>query len=236
MTTTRSALPLGRRIVPLTHQIIVPLQSGYLADRPDAVATLARLRRGAGKPPEDVPDLWGLVDTGALYEDLPPGTRPATQGAETALERAENALHVALTLWALHQQSRREGMHRRDEPARPAGLGAAVRRLMPGQDIDEPLRRRLVRAGNAPDLTTLAQRLRDIVPLLRPADIALDYALLAHQLYRWQQTGGREEVRRAWGRSFHTHRTREGDGDPPTDSAGSPGTPDLTGNTDKDVP
>lgn len=30
--------------------------------------------------------------------------------------RAEDALHAALTLWALHQQSRPIGMHQADRP------------------------------------------------------------------------------------------------------------------------
>ncbi|WP_416223442.1 type I-E CRISPR-associated protein Cse2/CasB [Streptomyces hygroscopicus] len=59
------------------------------------------------------------------------------------------------------------------------------------------------RADTAPHLPALAQRLREIVVLLRREDISLDYSMLAEQLYRWQLPGGRQIVRRAWGRSFH---------------------------------
>jgi CRISPR system Cascade subunit CasB len=83
---------------------------------------------------------------------------------------------------------------------------------MPANEIDEPVRKRLVRAGSAPDLAALAQRLREIVLLLRREDIALDYALLAEQLFRWQQPGGRDTVRRAWGRSFHAYRADKDSG------------------------
>ncbi|MGW5609442.1 type I-E CRISPR-associated protein Cse2/CasB [Streptomyces sp. NPDC003753] len=175
----------------LVGREIARLQRGYLADRPEAVAALARLRRGAGRDAAAVPDLWGLVDLEPLYDD----PRLRTDAAETAV-------YTAMTLWSLHQQSRSSGMHR---PG--VELGAAVRRLMPAGEIDEPVRKRFVRAGTSATLSLLATRLRELVLLLRGQDIALDYALLAEQLYRWQQPGGPDRVRRSWGRAFHAHRT-----------------------------
>lgn len=218
----------ARRVATIAEEIVLPLQRAYLRDEPHAVAALARLRRGAGREFPQVPDLWGLVDTGPLHEVPKDGGGLALSEAELA--RAEDALHVALTLWALHQQSRQKGMHAPNRPKAPTGLGAAVRQLMPKDEIAEPVRKRLVRAGNAPNLTALAERLRDIVLLLRREDIALDYVLLAEQLYRWQTTGGRDSVRRAWGSSFNAHRADAGedtdDGDPTTASEAT---------TDKDL-
>ncbi|MDH6222706.1 type I-E CRISPR-associated protein Cse2/CasB [Streptomyces pseudovenezuelae] len=213
--TTSTSLVLPERVRRITAQNIGSLQRGYVADQPRAVAALARLRRGAGKEVHQVPDLWGLTDTGPLHDPTREGGLPPR---EEDLAHAENAVHVALTLWALHQQSRSTGMHRPDRKDAPAGLGSAVRRLMPQGDIDEPILKRLVRAGHAPDLASLAQRLREIVLLLRREDIPLDYALLAGQLWHWQRPGGRDDVRRAWGRSFHAYRpaksTVAGSGDP----------------------
>jgi CRISPR system Cascade subunit CasB len=166
------------------------LQEGYLNDHSAAVAALARLRRGAGKDAAAIPDLWGLIDTRDLYSD------PALRH-----EDAENAVYLATTLWALHQQSRSTRMHGLGGNE----LGAAVRRLMPPGEIDEPVRKRFVRAG-----TALAGRLREITVLLRGADVSLDYALLAEQLYLWQRPGGPDQVRRSWGRSFHAHQPRPG--------------------------
>ncbi|WP_432157533.1 type I-E CRISPR-associated protein Cse2/CasB [Streptomyces sp. bgisy153] len=194
-----AAVPVHQRVAQLTAAHIAPWQEGYLTDRPQAVAALARLRRGAGREAGETPDLWNLIDTDPLH--TPAGrTRPLS---ETELVRAENALHAALTLWAFHQQSRPAPMHRRHSRERPAGLGAAVRRLMPADGVDEPVRKRLVRAGTAPDLPALTQRLRDLVALLRREDIPLDYALLAGQFYLWQWPDGPADVRRRWGRSFH---------------------------------
>ncbi|MCF3132444.1 type I-E CRISPR-associated protein Cse2/CasB [Streptomyces olivochromogenes] len=199
--TTVSAPPSVRsRVADLAAARITTWQEGYLRDSPKDVAALARLRRGAGRDAADLPDLWTLVDTSPLHSRVE-GVRLL---GEEELLRAENAVHAALTLWALHQQSRGVRMHRPHARMRPTGLGASVRRLMPPNDIDEPVRKRLVRAGTAPDLTALSQRLRELIVLLRRADIPLDYGLLAGQLYTWQWPGGADTVRREWGRSFHS--------------------------------
>ena len=171
---------------------ICTLQYGYRQDRSDAVSTVARVRRGSGKPAWVMPDLWGLIGTEALYE------RP---WRESDAEQAENAVHMAVTLWALHQQGRRDGdMH----IAGGYGFGKAVRLLKP--DIDEPIRKRFVRAATASSLDALAGRVRELVLLMRKEGVGLDYGLLAAQLYRWQRPGGRAEVHREWGRSFHSYK------------------------------
>ncbi|NEC68301.1 type I-E CRISPR-associated protein Cse2/CasB [Streptomyces sp. SID9727] len=211
--TTPAQLTPRKRVEQLAGQRIALYQPGYLKDVPSAVAALARLRRGAGQAPERVPDLWNLIDTSSLHVPCD----GARELSEAELERAENALHVALTLWALHQQSRREaGMHEQGSRGKPRGLGAGVRRMMKPGEIDDPLRKRLVRAGAAPDVTILAQRLRDIVLLLRRERFSLDYVLLAGQLYTWQWPDGPDQVRREWGRSFHAWQgEKEDDGQKP---------------------
>ncbi|ACU72796.1 CRISPR-associated protein, Cse2 family [Catenulispora acidiphila DSM 44928] len=185
--------PIHELVKEIANAHIRKLQGGYLNDRPEAVAALARIRRGVGKPLHAVPDLWGLEGTDRLYTDIP-------DRRENERLRAENAVHIAVTLWAVHQQSRR------DSPMHVAGgpqLGRAVRALMPGDDIDEPLRRRFVRIGTATSLDTLAQRLRDVVLVLRQHTQAMDYAALAEQIYHWQMPDRRARVRRDWGRNFH---------------------------------
>ncbi|MFE7215577.1 type I-E CRISPR-associated protein Cse2/CasB [Streptomyces sp. NPDC057611] len=227
MTTVTAPVTPRERVTRLAAGHIAALQRGYLDDQSHAVAALARFRRGAGREAGHLPDLWALIDTGPLHE-TPDGARSLS---ESELVRAEDALHVALTLYALHQQSRRSGMHQADRPGRGRGLGAAVRRMMKPGEIDEAVHKRLVRAGTAPDLAVLAQRLRDIVVLLRREDIELDYALLAGQLYTWQWPGGADTVRREWGRSFHAWHDKSKDGAPA--SAGSDTT--RTTDTDKDA-
>ncbi|GAA1215040.1 hypothetical protein GCM10009665_01050 [Kitasatospora nipponensis] len=176
------------------------LQRGYLGQRSDAVAALARLRRGAGRDASAVPDLWGLLDVDPLYEQ-----------PDLHQTRAENALYTAMTLWAVHQQSQGNPMHRRSQE-----LGAAVRQLMRAGEIDGAILKRFVRTGTAPTLTLLSVRLRELVTLLRRDGIGLDYAVLADQLYWWQFPGRADGVRRAWGRSFHAFR-RDAETSPPAD-------------------
>lgn len=226
--TTSTAIPgptaKGHRdrgpVADAADRCIRRLQYGYRQDHPSAVATLARLRRGAGRPAHDVQDLWGLTATDELsgvLAELPDGEQRRFDH-----DRAEEALHLAVTLWALHQQSHREA----DMYLPGRGLGRAVRVLMiptsgsaenaadtaQGTDggrtraepaLDEPLRRRFVRVGTSSSFDGLAQRLREIVLLLRRSSVALDYGLLADQLYRWQLPAQRAEVRREWGRDFH---------------------------------
>ncbi|MGK4584410.1 type I-E CRISPR-associated protein Cse2/CasB [Kitasatospora sp. HPMI-4] len=205
MTTPSSPARPGRRQLRLVGTVvderIRELQSGYRHDRSEAVAAVACIRRGVGRSVADAAELWGITGMERLYE--------AGQPARTAAE-AENAFHTAVTLWALHQQSHREaGMHR------PGGhqLGSAVRDLMPDDDIDEPIRKRFARLASASSFEMLSQRLRELVLLLRRDAIPLDYALLADQLFQWQQPSSRIAVHRAWGQSFHAYRP------PATDSS-----------------
>ncbi|MET8985402.1 type I-E CRISPR-associated protein Cse2/CasB [Nonomuraea wenchangensis] len=188
------------------------LQEGYLADRSSAVGALAQLRRGAGKLPEDVPELWGMGGTERLY---------GAQGlSEREALKAEFALFAAITLYALHQQSKSsQRMHKAG-----AELGAAVRQLMPGGALDEPIRRRFVRLGTATTPKVLTERLREVVILLRNASISLDYGILATQLYQAQDPDGLRHVRQRWGRTFHSYRP-----------AGQRTDADTAASSDKDI-
>ncbi|MFC5804283.1 type I-E CRISPR-associated protein Cse2/CasB [Streptomyces formicae] len=183
-----------------THNEIARLQHAYLADQAAAVAVLARLRRGAGKPPHQVPDLWGLLDTSSLYE------ADELKHREADLARAENAFHLALTLWALHQQSRGERMHLSGTSRE---LGAAVRQIKGAEDHGGSVRKRFVRLGASRTVEELSDRLRELVSLLRRDSIPLDYAVLAQQIYRWQQPAARDTVRGSWGRSYQAHQPKK---------------------------
>ncbi|MFD7446719.1 type I-E CRISPR-associated protein Cse2/CasB [Streptomyces sp. NPDC059909] len=183
-----------------THNEIARLQNAYLADQAAAVAALARLRRGAGKPPHQVPDLWGLLDTSPLYE------AEELKDREADLARAENAFHLALTLWALHQQSRGERMHLSGASRE---LGAAVRQIKGAEDPGGPVRKRFVRLGSSRTVEELSDRLRELVSLLRRDSIPMDYAVLAQQIYRWQRPAARNAVRGSWGRSYQAYQPKK---------------------------
>lgn len=123
------------------------LQGAYRQDVSWAVADVARLRREAGRQAHESPTAWGLghLETlGALRLERADALREARGAAGVdpahlssrgytaceAQERQEdNAVHLALTLWALHQQSVR------DEPMHRPGwaFGRSVRRLALGE-------------------------------------------------------------------------------------------------------
>lgn len=175
------------------------LQNRYLSTDfrdPAAVAALARLRRGVGKQPGEVLELLEYT----VPEQLWPG--PDDQpGPE------EHAVHVAMTLFAVHQQSRGERMHRRGR-----GLGSALRSLHSGGDkLPDPLKHRFRMLGTADSFPELTHHLRGVVQLLRVGGQPLDYGLLTDQLVTWQRRG-RSSVQLVWGRQFHrTRRTASED-------------------------
>jgi len=181
-----SLSPAGSEV----HARIQALQEGVLADRPGAVAGLARLRRGVGKPAGSIQEILQYTVSEAF---APPGS-----GDEPTL--AEVAAHAALTLYATHQQSQRRRMHQRGW-----GLGRAVRRLHPHDFGDKvpPILHRFRALGSAQSTDELVHRLRGTVQLLRGAGQPLDYALLADELVLWQRPGGALTVRLRWGRGFY---------------------------------
>ena len=82
-------------------------------------AALANLRRGAGRAPGDLPSLWGTI-----FDGMPENMA----GSGAAPSRAEWAVYIALTLYALHQQGRdpaREPMN-----AEGAGMGRAAAQMV----------------------------------------------------------------------------------------------------------
>lgn len=242
-----------------TVRCVTRLQALYRRDNPAAVATVARLRRAAGRTVHDTPDIWGtdgLEDLAAVREEMQEATDPAggeaPPGSLSATERRrhemrahaeEEAVHLAVTLWALHQQSvRDDAMHefgwslgravrvlsrgRTGSADRPWEEGAQGARSGDRQDgeLEETLRKRFVRIGTSSSFDMLAVRLRDLVLLLRGARIPLDYGRLADELCAWQNDNLRADVRRAWGRSLHLSysardRSRQDDGDDGTESA-----------------
>lgn len=187
-----SAGPTLHRVGTVVDQRIRGLQARYLRkpQDPSAVAALARLRRGAGKPPGELLDILEFT----LAEEFLVGA------PDTGSTREEHAAHISMTFYALHQQSRGEPMHLRGK-----GLGAALRALHAGNpnEVPEPIRRRFRVLGTATSFAELTHHLRGAVQLLRGGGVALDYGRLADQLVDWQRPGHRSRVQLRWGREFY---------------------------------
>lgn len=191
---TTEAAPRLRTAGTFVDAQVSNLQNRFLSTDyrdPAAVAALARLRRGVGKEPGEVLDI--------LEFTISPELRPGPDG-EPGLE--EHAVHVAMTLFAVHQQSRGERMHRRGR-----GLGVALRALHGGdqKSVPDPLVRRFRMLGTADSFPELSHHLRGAVQLLRVGGAPLDYGVLTDQLVTWQH-GRRSEVQLTWGRQFHRAR------------------------------
>lgn len=162
-------------------------------------ALLARLRRGVGKAPGELPELWGV-----LFEDFP-AKWMSVSGQAT---RSEWAAYIALTLFALHQQSKdpkTTPMHRKGQ-----SLGRALNRLAGGDDEEkERILRRFRQLAAAADIRGAAYHLRGLVQLLRGADIPLDYAALAWDLYQYQDIERMADVRLRWAQDFYRFNMEE---------------------------
>jgi CRISPR system Cascade subunit CasB len=183
----RGRPPLGA-VGRFVHARVMQLQHGYLQRRPAAVAALAQLRRGVGKPVGAIADLWQLTLEGV---PLPP-----RYGDEATIN--ERATHTALTLYALHQQSRSEPMHRPGQ-----SIGAAARILARCTTSPEATRRRFEALGTASTFEEVAHHARGLISQFRTHGIPLDYGRFADQLVGLLHPASADRVRLSWGRDFY---------------------------------
>jgi CRISPR system Cascade subunit CasB len=172
---------------------IVPLQNGYVGAQPTPYsrAALARLRRGVGKSPAECPDL------AEFYVD--PEERPSRQDPTSR----EWAAHISIGLYAVHQQSGSQRMHR---PGMP--FGAAVGSIS-DQGQNAGVVRRFQALATAADIVELSRHARGVVQLLRQAGQGFDYGEFAADLVRFQDARYTDEVRMHWGRGFYGLRARQ---------------------------
>lgn len=169
-----------------------------LLDMPDAAsrAALANLRRGIGHAPGELPQIWG-----EFLADMP----EEMQGERDA-SPAEWAVYTALTMFALHQQ----GKDKKGDAMNREGvsIGAAANHLMEKEDDRERIARRFYPVATAADMTELAYHLRGLVTLFRAKGIALDYPMLAGDLFLLQTETYADSVKMKWGRDFCRYRAQ----------------------------
>ena len=154
-------------------------------------AMLANLRRGAGKTPGELPELWGIFLNGI------PGEMLSRNGEPT---KEEWAIYISLTLYALHQQGNSESIHKDG-----IGFGKAAAMLMNEQTDKERERvlRRFGPAVTANDMYELSHHMRCLIELMRNKGIKLDYAMLAKDIYDFQFSEGKKKVQLRWGQDFY---------------------------------
>lgn len=157
-------------------------------------ALMAKLRRGVGKSPGSMPEIWETV-----FEDLPDGL----MGYGKEPSRSEWAIHIALTLFALHQQGKNykevsQMMHKSGE-----SLGTAMQKLIKSDEDRKRIKRRFDSVTTSQSVSEISYHLRNLVQMLRAENIALDYGLLAKDIYLFQFDNARDNVRLQWGRDFY---------------------------------
>ena len=166
------------------------LQGRYCSkNRKEALARaqVAALRKGASRSPGELPEIWELTRV-----EVP-------DGAGDAPTWEEIAVHTAMTLYAVHQQSRTEPMF---SPG--VGLGSAAHDLV-GRDEENPsARARFNALVTSTTVAELRHHLRGFVSLLRARGFALDHAMLADDIVGFQRPGGAKKVRLNWARQYYS--------------------------------
>lgn len=175
-------------------------------DRP-AGQDLAALRMGLGREAGEVPQMW------PFYREL---------NEKGSLTPELSAEHLALALFAVHQQGKERPVHRAH-----VGLGNALLALRrSGKYSPEAIDRRFAAAATATSLAELTGHLRGLITQLRTnsgQQHGLDYTQLMQDLRDWQQPGRLGRVRRRWGSQYFTPREDKPTAPEPGAGAVSPG-------------
>lgn len=162
-------------------------------------AALANLRRGVGRRPGELPQLYG-----EFLQDMP----NEMYSAGGIPSYSEWAVYMALTLYAMHQQGKdvkTNNMNRED-----VSLGSAASELVVDKDDIERIWKRLYVVATSDDMQEMSYHLRSLIKLLRDKDIPLDYPQLAKDLYLYQLSAeSAEQIRLRWGQDFYKKRTDE---------------------------
>lgn len=159
---------------------------------------LANLRRGIGRAPGSMAELWNVT-----LEGLPERFYSKT-GEPT---KAEWAVYIALTLYALHQQG--SDIKRQSMNAEGISVGTAARRLVSGEDEGARVKRRFDQVITSQSVDELAHHLRGMVQLFKQASVPLDYAMLAEDIYRFEMDSERDRVRLSWGQDYYRRNNKE---------------------------
>lgn len=174
---------------------VIALHRSSESGRGEATATLARLRRGSGAEPGSNPLLW--------EETL--GLPAQYSGRNDKPTAAERSVYAALTLFAAHQQSVSESMHRAG-----VGFGTAARQLSRRENSSEQaVLRRFQALATAEALEEALVHARGLVTQFRTARIPLDYGQFAVDLFDLQEPAHRNGVRLRWGRDYYRPESKD---------------------------
>lgn len=182
------------------------LQAAHLERVPSAGAALARLRRAATATPGSDPDVWAYT-----VQPLAESPRAAALlGHSDTPSAHERAAHVAVTLYAVHQQGRPTTMHRAEGGTIGRAVGALQRADRRAGGDGTAIQRRFSALATASSWAETARHLRSLVTQLRAEGVPLDYGVLAGDLARLADPRRSKEVRLAWGRDLYRRLAADG--------------------------
>lgn len=165
-------------------------------DSPWSKEMLAKMRRGIGKNPFEIPNLWEVTLSGIPEELIAYG-----DGEDIKATESEWAIHTALTLYALHQQGNSSSVN-----SRGRSFASAARLLIsPDGKNEKGIKRRFDAMVTAGDLAELSHHARSVIQLMKASDLTLsfNYPNFAKDLYSFQFPNGKMNVRLRWGQDFY---------------------------------
>lgn len=200
----------GERVQRFVEERVSALQRLYRANSSAGVGALARLRRGVGRSPAADLELFGL----ALPEDARTSVRlhdPRRHLPDDTTTDEERAAFAAITLYAVHQQSRREvALHR---VGRRFTFGQSVQSLGAKSNSPSAVRARFSAVGTAATWDETLYHARGLIQQFRQHSIPLDYGRFARDLFDLQHLARADRVRLRWGRDFYRVRRVKDDDD-----------------------
>jgi len=153
-------------------------------------ASLAKLRRGIGKPPGASPGVWELT-----LAELP----EALASDYGKPSYAEWAIHLALTLFALHQQGKSDSVNDQG-----VSFGQAVSLLIaPDGKNESGIKSRFDAALTAKNIGEFAHHARGLIQLMRAHEVQMDYPLFAKDMYEYQFNESKDKVRLRWAEAYY---------------------------------
>lgn len=183
---------------------VAALQKEYKNNSSWAKKRLATLRHVANRSIGDSPETWNV-----LYGESFP---KSLIGMGQNPTRGEKAAFLTLTLYAVHQQSKKHDVHVKSKKgSQPRTLGTAVREFHnatktdPDKELfDSTIYRRFIIMVQSRTIEDAAYHLRSLIKLFRTQDsITLDYGALAKELYFFQNPGCRKAVQLNWARQLY---------------------------------
>lgn len=170
-------------------------REGYLQNDSYATASIARLRHAVGHDIGADPDIfeWTMPIDGEVI-----GINPSRYDSGATAQ--EMAAHAALTLFAVHQQSVHESsMHTDDN----VSMGGAVGHMAYGNFNESGIRSMFNKLQMANSWKELIRYARGLISLLKRERVALNYGVLAQDLYALRSgRNAANKVRTRWGRDF----------------------------------